>query len=83
MASVDVSEQAMAERVVRFKDMPPRPKPVPPGTPQEVTDFMTADENYSYLAPAMEQQSIIQKYAALTGGDAGTLKAEISWECQS
>ena len=71
MATVEVSDEAMAERIVRFKSLPPRPKPVPPGTAQEVTDFMTADENYSYMAPAMAHQSVIQKYAAMTGGDAG------------
>ena len=32
---------------------------------------MSADGNYSYLAPRMEGQSIIQRHAALAGGDAG------------
>ena len=32
---------------------------------------MTADRNYSYMAPAMDQISVIQKFAAMTGGDAG------------
>jgi mannose-6-phosphate isomerase-like protein (cupin superfamily) len=71
MATVVVSEEEMEQRVVRFKSLTPRPKPVPDDAPQELTDFMTADENYSYMAPAMTSQSVIQKYAAMTGGDAG------------
>src|ERR1700743_2757537 len=66
-----VSREEMARRTVRFKDMPPRPKPGAGQIPEGIIDFMTADANYSYLAPAMEGQSIIQRYAALTGGDAG------------
>jgi hypothetical protein len=71
MRSTPVTQEQMEARIVRFKDMAPRPKPSTPGVPSAVTDFMTADRNYSYLAPAMEGQSIIQQYAALTGGDAG------------
>jgi mannose-6-phosphate isomerase-like protein (cupin superfamily) len=70
-ASPTVSREEMARRTVRFKDMPPRPKPGAGQIPERIIDFMTADANYSYLAPAMEGQSIIQRYAALTGGDAG------------
>src|ERR1700739_435950 len=66
-----VSAEEMAKRVVRFKDLSPRPKPGAGEVPDEVVEFMTADANYSYLAPQMEGQSIIQRYAALTGGDAG------------
>jgi len=68
-------ETATAEeieaRMVRFKDMEPRPKPAADVLPPEVVDFLTADANYSYMAPKMEGQSIIQRYAALSGGDAG------------
>ena len=71
MRSTPVSQEEMEARVVRFKDMAPRPKPSPDGVPSEVVDYMTADRNYSYLAPAMEGRSIIQQYAALVGGDAG------------
>src|ERR1700758_110416 len=69
--TVKVSPEEMAGRVVRFKDMTPRPKPGAGELPDEIVEFMTADANYSYLAPAMEGRSIIQRYAALTGGDAG------------
>jgi mannose-6-phosphate isomerase-like protein (cupin superfamily) len=69
--SPTVSREEMAGRVVRFKDMSPRPKPGAGQLPDEVVEFMTADANYSYMAPAMEGQSIIQRYAAMTGGDAG------------
>src|ERR1700722_14683889 len=69
--SVTISPEEMATRVVRFKDMAPRPKPHADTLPAELVDFMTADENYSYMAPEMEGRSIIQRYAALTGGDAG------------
>jgi uncharacterized RmlC-like cupin family protein len=69
--SVPVSPEEMATRVVRFKDIPPRPKPGVGQLSDEVVQFMTADANYSYLAPRMEGQSIIQRYAALNGGDAG------------
>jgi mannose-6-phosphate isomerase-like protein (cupin superfamily) len=51
--------------------MAPRPKPHADVLPAELVDFMTADQNYSYMAPEMEGRSIIQRYAALTGGDAG------------
>ena len=71
MRSTPVTQAQMEARIVRFKEMVPRPKPSTPGVPPAVTEFMTADRNYSYLAPAMEGQSIIQQYAALTGGDAG------------
>jgi mannose-6-phosphate isomerase-like protein (cupin superfamily) len=70
-ASITVTPEEMARRVARFKDMPPRPKPGAGELPNDVIEFMTADANYSYLAPAMEGQSIIQRYAAMTGGDAG------------
>jgi hypothetical protein len=49
----------MESRVARFKDMTPRPKPVAGVVPAEVVEFMTADANFSYLAPRMEGQSII------------------------
>lgn len=70
MQSATVSPEEMAQRVVRFRDMPPRPKRYQ-GVPPEVVDFMSADENYSYMAPAMEGQSFIQRYAHMVGGDAG------------
>ncbi len=70
-ASLTVSPEEMATRIVRFRDMAPRPKPGAGQLPEEVVDFMTADANYSYMAPAMEGQSIIQRYAAMAGGDAG------------
>ena len=70
-ATVTVSAEEMAARTIRFKDMPSRPKPGAGVLPDEIVEFMTADANYSYLAPAMEGRSIIQRYAALTGGDAG------------
>ena len=69
--SVTVTREEMERRVARFKEMPPRPKPGAGEVSDEVLEFMTADENYSYLAPAMAGQSIIQRYAALNGGDAG------------
>jgi mannose-6-phosphate isomerase-like protein (cupin superfamily) len=71
MTSPTVSQEEMGRRIVRFKEMSPRPKPGAGEIPDEVVDFMTANANYSYMAPAMEGQSIIQRYAALTGGDAG------------
>ena len=66
-----VTAQEIEARMVRFKDMQPRPKPAADVLPPEVVDFLTADANYSYMAPKMEGQSIIQRYAALGGGDAG------------
>ena len=81
MRSTPVSQEEMEARVVRFKDMAPRPKPSPDGVPSEVVDFMTADRNYSYLAPAMEGRSIIQQYAALVGGDAGDAISVSIAEC--
>ena len=59
-----LSREEMLRRMVRFKDMTPRPKPGAGVVPQEIVDFLTATENYSYLAPAMEGQSVIQRYAA-------------------
>ena len=38
---------------------------------EDVITFMTADENYTYMAPPADKQSRIQKFAALKGGDAG------------
>jgi mannose-6-phosphate isomerase-like protein (cupin superfamily) len=71
MSTVDIGPEEMQTRVVRFKELSPRPKPSGDDVPPEVTDFMTADRNYSYMAPAMESVSVIQKFAAMTGGDAG------------
>jgi mannose-6-phosphate isomerase-like protein (cupin superfamily) len=71
MTSPTVSQEEMGGRIVRFREMSPRPKPGAGEIPDEVVEFMTANANYSYMAPAMEGQSIIQRYAALTGGDAG------------
>jgi mannose-6-phosphate isomerase-like protein (cupin superfamily) len=70
-AIVTVSREEMESRVARFKDMTPRPKPGAGEVPDEVVEFMTADANFSYLAPQMEGQSIIQQFAVLNGGDAG------------
>jgi mannose-6-phosphate isomerase-like protein (cupin superfamily) len=70
-ASTTISREEMERRVARFANMPPRPKPGAGEVPDEIVEFMTADANYTYLAPAMEGQSIIQRYAALQGGDAG------------
>jgi mannose-6-phosphate isomerase-like protein (cupin superfamily) len=66
----EVSPEEMASRVVHFKNMAPRPKPGAGQLPDEIVAFMTADANYTYLAPAIEG-SVIQRYAALKGGDAG------------
>lgn len=66
-----VSREEMLARMVRFRDLTPRPKPGAGTVPPEIVDFMTATENYTYLAPAMEGQSVIQRHAALEGGDAG------------
>jgi uncharacterized RmlC-like cupin family protein len=67
---IDVSPEEMASRVVHFKDMAPRPKPGAGQLPDEIVEFMTADANYTYLAPDVEG-SVIQRYAALKGGDVG------------
>jgi mannose-6-phosphate isomerase-like protein (cupin superfamily) len=69
--SAEVTPEEMKARLVRFRDMTARPKPAGDVLPSEVVDFLTADANYSYMAPRMEGQSIIQRYAALSGGDAG------------
>jgi mannose-6-phosphate isomerase-like protein (cupin superfamily) len=66
-----VSHEEMSKRVARFREMPPRPKPGAGVLPDEIVEFMTATANYTYLAPAAEGQSVIQRYAALQGGDAG------------
>jgi mannose-6-phosphate isomerase-like protein (cupin superfamily) len=66
----EVTPEEMASRVVHFKDMAPRPKPGAGQLPDEIVEFMTADANYTYLAPAVEG-SVIQRYAALHGGDVG------------
>jgi mannose-6-phosphate isomerase-like protein (cupin superfamily) len=66
-----ISREEMLSRMVRFRDMAPRPKPGAGIVPAEIVDFMTATENYTYMAPAMEGQSVIQRHAALEGGDAG------------
>jgi len=66
-----VSLEEMTGRMVRFKDLAPRPKLGAGVLPPEVIDFMTADSNYTYMAPPAEHKSRIQNYAALMGGDAG------------
>jgi mannose-6-phosphate isomerase-like protein (cupin superfamily) len=82
MQSPTVSNKEMEARVVRFKGLTPRPKPSVPGVPAEVTEFMTADRNYSYMAPRMEGRSIIQQFAELVGGDAGDAISISIAECR-
>lgn len=65
------SAEEMAGRMVRFKDITPRPKLGAGVLPENVIEFMTGDNNYTYMAPPAEHMSRIQQYAALPGGDAG------------
>ena len=65
------SAEEMAGRMVRFKDITPRPKLGAGLLPENVIEFMTGDNNYTYMAPPAEHMSRIQQYAALPGGDAG------------
>ncbi|MBW8825790.1 MAG: cupin domain-containing protein [Acidobacteria bacterium] len=69
--SPTITPEQMEERVVRFKNMTPRPKLGGGMLPDEVVEWMTADTNYTYMAPASEHQSRIQQYATMKGGDAG------------
>jgi mannose-6-phosphate isomerase-like protein (cupin superfamily) len=70
-ATDPITPEEMKSYVVRFRDMTPRPKRGADSLPKQVLDFITPDANYTYLAPATGSQSIIQRYAALRGGDAG------------
>ena len=65
------SVEEMTSRMVRFNDLTPRPKLGAGVLPPAVIEFMTGDQNYTYMAPPAEHESRIQQYAALTGGDAG------------
>ena len=73
MKTVDITPEAMNERLVRFRSLTPRAKLLQAreGVPAEVNEFFSADRNYTLMAPAMGGNSTITRTAAIEGGDAG------------
>lgn len=69
----EVTPEEMASRMVRYQDLVPRTKLEGKTNtlPLEVTKPFGAGVNYSYMAPAMEANSYITKFAAIAAGDAG------------
>ena len=73
MRSVDVSQEEMEARHVRFQTLTPRSQTFASttGIPAEVNEWFAADRNYTLLAPALSHGSPITKHSALRGGDWG------------
>lgn len=73
MKTVNITPAAMEQRLVRFKSLKPRSQMLQDRTsvPAEVNEFFAADRNYTLMAPAMDENSMITSTAAIAGGDAG------------
>ena len=73
MKTVQISPAEMGQRLVRFKDLKPRSQILKDrtGVPPEVSEFFSADRNYTLMAPAMDATSTITSTAAIAGGDCG------------
>jgi mannose-6-phosphate isomerase-like protein (cupin superfamily) len=73
VASREISPQQMEAHIVRFRQMKPRSREAQAalGIPPEVSEFMAADRNYTYVAPQLEHHSPITRFAAMRGGDHG------------
>jgi len=72
-ASRQIGPQEMKAHIVRFRQMKPRSREAQAalGIPAEVSEFMAADRNYTYVAPQLERHSPITRFAAMRGGDHG------------
>lgn len=72
-ASRQIGPQEMEAHIVRFRQMKPRSREAQAalGIPAEVSEFMAADRNYTYVAPQLERHSPITRFAAMRGGDHG------------
>lgn len=73
METVQVTPEQMEGRIARFSAMKARSRQAQAaqGIPEEVSEFMAADRNFTYLAPLVANDSPITRFAALRGGDAG------------
>ncbi|MGE0136899.1 MAG: cupin domain-containing protein [Ilumatobacteraceae bacterium] len=73
MLTKDVSEAEMLTHLVRHDALVPRAtlESQASGIPPEATHALSADINYSYMAPRLSDNSVITKHAASVGGDAG------------
>lgn len=73
MQTTQIDAEQMDAHIVRFADLKPRSRAaqVASGIPTEVSEFMAADRNYTYMAPRLEVDSPITRFAAMRGGDAG------------
>lgn len=68
-----LTNEQMEAHIVRFGAMKPRSREAQAalGIPAEVSEFMAADRNYTYVAPNVDAHSPITRFAALRGGDHG------------
>lgn len=73
MQTVHVTPEQMETHIARFRAMKPRSRQAQAaqGIPEEVSEFMAADRNFTYLAPLVARDSPITRFSALRGGDAG------------
>ncbi len=73
METVQVTPEQMEGHIARFRAMKPRSRQAQAaqGIPEEVSEFMAADRNFTYLAPITANDSPITRFSALRGGDAG------------
>jgi mannose-6-phosphate isomerase-like protein (cupin superfamily) len=73
MQTTQITPEEMERHIARFGAMKPRSREAhaAQGIPQEVSEFMAADRNFTYLAPVVPVDSPITRFAALRGGDHG------------
>jgi len=73
MKTVQITPAEMETRTVRFGKLTPRSQILKDrtGVPPEVSEFFSADRNYTLMAPKMGANSTISSTAAIEGGDAG------------
>jgi len=73
MQTIDLTEEEMERRIVRFKNLKPRSlmAQAATGIPPEVSQVLAADRNYTYMAPELPNNSVITVHSAIRGGDGG------------
>jgi mannose-6-phosphate isomerase-like protein (cupin superfamily) len=73
MLTRPVSEEEMLTHLVRHDSLVPRSslEAQSSGIPPEATHVLSADINYSYMAPRLSNNSVITAHAATVGGDSG------------
>lgn len=67
MRTLKVTPEEMEARIVRFAKLTPRAASAQSATgiPREVSEFMAADRNFTYMAPDLPVESALTRFAAI------------------